>query len=62
MQSPTTSFCYLFESSSESQKRPQVRCDIEKVARAVVQKINYAMSIFHEKTQSVIEDVDSEEL
>ena len=47
-------FHFIF--SSESQKRPQVRCDNEKIARAVVQQINYARGMYEEMTQAVVED------
>jgi hypothetical protein len=50
-----------FVFSSESQKRPQVRCDNEKIARVVVQQVNYARGMYEEMTQAVIQDFDSEE-
>ncbi len=37
-------------------KRPQVRCDSERVARTVAQQINYARTMYEERTQAVIDD------
>ena len=39
----------------DQQKRPQVRCDSEKMSRLVVQQINYARNVFEELTQAVME-------
>ena len=46
---------------NETRKRPQVRCDNERIARRVTQKINYARNIFDEMTQAVIEGNDNHE-
>ena len=46
---------------NETRKRPQVRCDNERIARRVTQKINYARNIFDEMTQAVIEANDDNE-
>ncbi len=46
----------------EQRKRPQVRCDSEKIARLVTQQINYARSMFDEMTQAVIESIEQDEL
>ncbi len=34
-------------------KRPQVRCDSEKVAKTVARQINYARTMYEERTQAV---------
>ena len=46
---------------NETRKRPQVRCDNERIARRVTQKINYARNMFDEMTQAVIEGNDNQE-
>ena len=46
---------------NETRKRPQVRCDNERIARRVTQKINYARNMFDEMTQAVIEGNDEHE-
>ena len=46
---------------NETRKRPQVRCDNERIARRVTQKINYARNMFDEMTQAVIEGNDDHE-
>ena len=46
---------------NETRKRPQVRCDNERIARRVTQKINYARNMFDEMTQAVIEGNDTHE-
>ena len=46
---------------NETRKRPQVRCDNERIARRVTQKINYARNLFDEMTQAVIEGNDNQE-
>jgi hypothetical protein len=38
-----------------------VRCDSDAVARTVSQQINYAKTMYTEKTQAVKEDVEPEE-
>lgn len=47
---------------SDTHKRPRVRCDSERIARAVTQKINYARGMFDEMTQAVIEGNEPDEL
>ena len=39
-----------------SHKRPRVRCDGENLARLVSQQINYALDMFEETQQAVIEN------
>jgi vacuolar protein sorting-associated protein 13D len=46
---------------ADQQKRPQVRCDSEQIARAVVQDINYARNMHEEMTQAVNEKLESDE-
>ena len=46
----------------DQQKRPQVRCDNEQIARSVVQDINYARNMHEEMTQAVNEKLESDEL
>jgi len=46
---------------ADQQKRPQVRCDNERIARAVVQDINYARNMHEEMTQAVNEKLESDE-
>ena len=46
---------------ADQQKRPQVRCDNEQIARAVVQDINYARNMHEEMTQAVNEKLESDE-
>ena len=41
-------------SNSGQTKRPQVRCDTEKIARKVAQQINVAQSVYEERTQAVL--------
>ena len=45
--------------AEDQQKRPQVRCDSEQMARIVVQHINYARNMHEEMTQAVIEEAES---
>ena len=49
------------EQIADQQKRPQVRCDSEQTARAVVQDINYARNMHEEMTQAVNEKLESDE-
>lgn len=46
---------------SSQLKRPQVRCDSEKIARTVSQQINYARTMFEERTQAVKDDAKADE-
>ena len=48
--------------AEDQQKRPQVRCDNEQIARSVVQDINYARNMHEEMTQAVNEKLESDEL
>ena len=43
---------------ADQQKRPQVRCDSEQIARVVVQHINYARNMHEEMTQAVNEKLE----
>lgn len=45
--------------ANDSHTRPQIRCDNERIARIVTQKINYARNVFDEMTQAVIESIDA---
>ena len=47
--------------AEDQQKRPQVRCDNEQIARSVVQDINYARNMHEEMTQAVNEKLESDE-
>ena len=49
------------EQIADQQKRPQVRCDSEHTARAVVQDINYSRNMHEEMTQAVNEKLESDE-
>lgn len=46
----------VLESDLPQTKRPQVRCDSVKIARNVSQQINYARTMYEEKTQAVHEN------
>ena len=46
---------------ADQQKRPQVRCDSEQIARLAVQHINYARNMHEEMTQAVNEELESDE-
>ena len=50
----------VLESDQPQSKRPTVRCDSEKIARRVSQQINYARTMYEERTQAVMEDISGE--
>lgn len=49
------------DGGEEQRKRPQIRCDEEKVALTVVNLVNYARNMYDETVQAVIEETESDD-